>query len=74
MWRYHCGIILKPFAWLLLLFYNYFGYGVALMLFADHQGRAVPRLPEGKKSMIQMNMLSGKCRSCKAVRQGPGAL
>ena len=28
------GIILKPFAWLLLFFYNYFGYAVALMLFA----------------------------------------
>lgn len=29
------GIILKPFAWLLLFFYNFFSsYGIALILFA----------------------------------------
>lgn len=55
------GIILKPFAWLLLLFYNYFGYGVALMLFAlIIKVVLFPVSLKGKKSMIQMNMLSGK--------------
>ena len=61
MWRYHCGYYSETFAWLLLLFYNYFGYGVALMLFAlIIKVVLFPVSLKGKKSMIQMNMLSGK--------------
>ena len=55
-------IILKPFAWLLLFFYQTFSnYGVALILF----GLVVklilfPVSLKSKKSMIQTSMLSGK--------------
>ncbi len=56
------NIILKPFAWLLLLFYNVVdNYGVALLLFALLVKIILfPLSLKGKKSMIQMNMLSGK--------------
>lgn len=55
------GIILKPFAWLLLFLYNYFGYAVALMLFALVVKLILfPLSLKGKKSMIKMNLLSGK--------------
>ena len=55
------GIILKPFAWLLLFFYNYFGYAVALILFALVVKLILfPLSLKGKKSMIKMNLLSGK--------------
>jgi YidC/Oxa1 family membrane protein insertase len=55
------GIILKPFAWLLLLFYNFGGYGLALILFAIVIKTILfPVTLKSKKSMIQMNMLSGK--------------
>ena len=55
-------IILRPFAWLLLLFYNVVhNYGVALILFAILVKVILfPLSLKGKKSMIQMNMLSGK--------------
>ena len=56
------GIILTPFAWLLMLFYDFSqNYGIALILFA-----LVIKLVlflfnlKGKKSMIQMNLLSSK--------------
>ena len=57
-------IILKPFAWLLLFFYQTFSnYGVALILF----GLVVklilfPVTLKSKKSMIQTSMLSGKMK------------
>lgn len=56
------GIILKPFAWLLLLFYNVVSnYGLALILFALVVKIILfPVSLKGKKSMIQMNMLSGR--------------
>ncbi|MCI8423508.1 MAG: YidC/Oxa1 family membrane protein insertase [Lawsonibacter sp.] len=56
------GIILKPFAWLLLFFYEFFSsYGLALILFAIIIKLILfPVSLKGKKSMIQMNMLSGK--------------
>ena len=55
------GIILKPFAWLLLFFYNYFGYAVALIIFALVVKLILfPLSLKGKKSMIKMNLLSGK--------------
>lgn len=55
-------IILRPFAWLLLLFYNVVhNYGIALILFAILVKVILfPLSLKGKKSMIQMNMLSGK--------------
>lgn len=55
-------IILRPFAWLLLAFYNLMeNYGVALILFAILVKILLfPLSLKGKKSMIQMNMLSGK--------------
>ena len=55
-------IILRPFAWLLLLLYNFVNnYGVALFLFAILVKVILfPLSLKGKKSMIQMNMLSGK--------------
>ena len=53
------GIILTPFAWLLMLFYDFSqNYGIALILFA-----LVIKLvlfPFNLKSMIQMNLLSSK--------------
>ena len=55
------GIILKPFAWLLMFFYEYFGYAVALILFALVVKLILfPLSLKGKKSMIKMNLLSGK--------------
>ena len=56
------GIILKPFAWLLLSFYNLFNsYGIALILFAIVVKLILfPVTLKSKKSMIQTTMLSGK--------------
>ena len=55
-------IILKPFAWLLMFFYNAFdSYGLALILFAIVIKLILfPVTLKGKKSMIQTTMLSGK--------------
>ena len=54
------GIILQPFAWLLLLFYNLFhSYGIALILFAVVVKLLLfPVTLKSKKSMIQTTMLS----------------
>lgn len=56
------GIILTPFSWILLFFYNFFqSYGIALILFALLVKIILfPLSIKGKKSMIQMNLLSGK--------------
>lgn len=56
------GIILTPFAWLLMVFYDFFeSYGLALVLFALVIKLVLfPFNLKGKKSMIQMNLLSGK--------------
>jgi len=55
------GIILKPFAWLLLVFYNFGGYAIALILFAFVTKTLLfPVTLKSKKSMIQTTMLSGK--------------
>ena len=56
------GIILKPFAWLLLLLYNLFNsYGLALILFAVIVKLILfPVTLKSKKSMIKTSMLSGK--------------
>ena len=56
------GIILQPFAWLLLFFYNLFSsYGIALILFAIVIKLVLfPVTLKSKKSMIQTTMLSGK--------------
>lgn len=55
------GIILTPFAWLLLRFYDFCGYGLALILFALVVKTILfPVTLKGKKSMIQTTMLSGK--------------
>ncbi len=56
------GIILKPFAWLLLFFYQVFqSYGLALILFAFVTKMIMfPVTLKSKKSMIQTTMLSGK--------------
>ena len=58
IWYY----ILTPFTWLLQLFYNITGsYGFALIFFAVVVKLILfPFSLKGKKSMIQMNMLSGK--------------
>ena len=55
-------IILSPFVWLLTVFYNLFGsYGLALILFALVIKLVLfPFSLKGKRSMIQMNLLSGK--------------
>lgn len=55
-------IILKPFVWLLLFFYNVFSsYGLALILFAFVIKTILfPVTLKGKKSMIQTSMLSSK--------------
>ena len=54
-------IILKPFCWLLLIFYRFAGYGVALILFGFVVKLILfPVTLKQKKSMIQMNLLSGK--------------
>ena len=54
--------ILSPFSWLLKFFYNISGsYGVALICFAIVVKLILfPFTMKGKKSMIQMNMVSGK--------------
>ena len=51
-----------PFSWLLLFFYNFLNsYGLALILFAIViKVILFPVTLKGKKSMIQMNLLSGK--------------
>ena len=56
------GIILQPFAWLLLFFYNLFNsYGIALILFGIVIKLVLfPVTLKSKKSMIQTSMLSGK--------------
>ena len=56
------GIILQPFAWLLLFFYNLFSsYGIALILFGIVIKLILfPVTLKQKKSMIQTTMLSGK--------------
>ena len=56
------GILLAPFAWLLLFFYNLFeNYGLALILFAIVIKLILfPVSLKTKKSMIQTTMLSGK--------------
>lgn len=56
------GIILQPFAWLLLFFYNLFSsYGIALILFAIVIKLVLfPVTLKSKKSMIQTTMLSSK--------------
>ena len=56
------GIILKPFAWLLLTLYNLVGsYGLALILFAVIVKLILfPVTLQSKKSMIKTTMLSGK--------------
>lgn len=56
------GIILKPFAWLLLLLYNFMhSYGLALIVFAIIVKTILfPTTLLGKKSMIKTNMISGK--------------
>lgn len=58
------NIILKPFAWLLVFFYNLFNnYGMALILFALVVKIVLfPFSLKGKKSMVKMNMLSGKAQ------------
>lgn len=55
-------ILLRPFAWLLLLLYNLVdSYGIALILFAILVKLILfPFSLKGKRSMIQMNMLSSK--------------
>ena len=62
------GIILKPFAWLLLTLYKLFGsYGLALILFGVIVKMILfPVTLKSKKSMIQMNMLSGRMNQLKA--------
>ena len=53
--------ILMPFAWLLKFFYEFSGYGVALILFAIVIKTILfPVTLKSKKSMIQTTMLSGK--------------
>ena len=56
------GIILQPFAWLLLTFYNWFdSYGLALILFGVVIKLILfPVTLKSKKSMIQTSLLSGK--------------
>ena len=55
-------IILSPFSWLLKLFSDFCGsYGLALILFALVVKVVLfPLSLKGKRSMIQMNMLSGQ--------------
>ena len=58
------GIILKPFAWLLLFFYNFLNsYGLALILFAIVVKTILfPVTLKSKKSMIQTTLLSSKLK------------
>ena len=62
------GIILKPFAMLLMFLYNTFNsYGIALILFGLVVKLVLfPVTLKSKKSMIQMNMLSGRMNQLKA--------
>ena len=55
-------LVLTPFVWILMLFYNVFhNYGVALILFAVLVKLILfPFSLKGKRSMIQMNMMQGK--------------
>lgn len=61
------GIILKPFAWLLLFLYEFFNsYGIALILFGIIVKMVLfPVTLKSKKSMIQTSMLSGKMQQLK---------
>ena len=61
------GIILKPFAWLLLFLYQTFNsYGLALILFGIIVKTVLfPVALKSKKSMIQTSMLSGKMQQLK---------
>ncbi len=62
------GIILKPFAMLLMFFYELFNsYGLALILFGVVVKLVLfPVTLKSKKSMIQMSMLSGRMNQLKA--------
>lgn len=55
-------LVLTPFVWILMLFYNFFeNYGIALILFAFLVKLILfPFSLKGKRSMIQMNMMQGK--------------
>ena len=55
-------IIMTPFSWLLLAFYNLFdNYGIALILFAIVVKLILfPFSLKGKRGTIQMNMIQGK--------------
>ena len=55
-------VIMTPFVWVLDTFYSFVGsYGIALILFTLVVRLILfPVSLKGKKSMIQMNMLSGK--------------
>ena len=70
------GIILTPFAWLLMCFYDLFqSYGLALILFALVIKLVLfPFSLKGKKSMIQMNLLSPSCSSCKSSTARTGSV
>ena len=61
------GIILKPFAWLLLFLYEFFNsYGLALILFGFIVKLILfPVSLKSKKSMIQTSMLSGQLQQLK---------
>ena len=61
-------IILKPFAMLLMFLYEFFNsYGLALILFGFIVKIVLfPVTLKSKKSMIQMNMLSGRMNQLKA--------
>ena len=54
--------LMFPFTWLLKFFYSFFNsYGIAIILFSlAIKVVLFPLSLKGKKSMIQMNMLSGK--------------
>lgn len=60
IWYY----VMTPFTWLLTMFYQFFNnYGVALILFAlVVKVLMFPLSLKGKRSMIQMNMISGKVK------------
>lgn len=60
IWYY----VMTPFTWLLTMFYQFFNnYGVALILFAlVIKVLLFPLSLKGKRSMIQMNMISGKVK------------
>lgn len=60
IWYY----VMTPFTWLLTMFYRVFNnYGIALILFAlVVKVLMFPLSLKGKRSMIQMNMISGKVK------------